>query len=110
MADGIHEFTVLLQEQEKSPLEKLVCTSISNEWNDIQSELATAVFLKYRIKKKLTKQRMIWSATQPKTLLNLATPSLEIYLHQACNQILEVLLLKKTSLCCIFIFEIVIEN
>ena len=53
---------------------------------------------------------MIWSATQPKTLLNLATPSLEIYLHQACNQILEVLLLKKTSLCCIFIFEIVIEN
>jgi len=41
MAEGIHEFT-----RQKKASEELICSWISQAWNDIPAELITASFLK----------------------------------------------------------------
>ena len=44
MADGIHEFTVT--GRQKKPSEELICSWISEAWNNIPAEMVTAAFLK----------------------------------------------------------------
>ena len=44
MADGIHEFTA--SGRQKKPSEELMCSWISQAWNDIPAEMITASFLK----------------------------------------------------------------
>ena len=44
MADGIHEFTAT--GRQKKPSEELICSWISEAWNNIPAEMVTAAFLK----------------------------------------------------------------
>ena len=44
MADGIHEFTA--SGRQKKPSEELICSWISQAWNEIPAEMITASFLK----------------------------------------------------------------
>ena len=44
MADGIHEFTAT--GRQKKPSEELICSWISEAWNNIPAEMVTATFLK----------------------------------------------------------------
>ena len=44
MADGIHEFTAT--GRQKKPSEELICSWISEVWNDIPAEMIAAAFLK----------------------------------------------------------------
>ena len=44
MAEGIHEFTATGRQKKAS--EELICSWISQAWNDIPAEMITASFLK----------------------------------------------------------------
>jgi len=63
MADGIHEFTAT--GREKKPSEELICSCISETWNDISAEMITAAFLKCGITNSLDgSENMVYVSTE----------------------------------------------
>ena len=63
MANGIHEFTAT--GRQKKPSEELICSWISEGWNNIPAEMVTAAFLKCGIMSNLdgSEDELIYNST-----------------------------------------------
>ena len=64
MADGIHKFTA--SGRQKKPSEELICSWISQAWNDISAEMITASFLKCGITNNLdgSQDDLVYDSTE----------------------------------------------
>ena len=71
MADGIHEFTAT--GRQKKPSEELICSWISEAWNDIPAEMIAAAFLKCGITNSLdgSEDDVVYESTEDANELNL---------------------------------------
>ena len=71
MADGIHEFTAT--GRQKKPSEELICSWISEAWNDIPAEMIAATFLKCGITNSLdgSEDDVVYESTEDANELNL---------------------------------------
>ena len=64
MADGIHEFTAT--GWQKKPSEELICSWISQAWNEIPAEMITTSFLKCGITNNMygTEDDLVYNSTE----------------------------------------------